>query len=254
MKFQTLISTMDNYFFERNILPSSNFIVINQYGDKSLRLLNKENLFNMKGRGLAKSRNYAIAKASAEICHISDDDLEYIKNFDLVIENAFSENPEADIITFQVVSPEGEPFNNYKKNKFWHTKRTIMSVCSVEIAFRRESLLANKLYFDERFGLASNFPTGEEIIFLSDALDKGLKVLYIPEKIVTHPKESSGSNYGNERLLEAKGAMFYRIFGRLGYMATLLYAYKKHHRSPFSIGVFTKKMLTGIKKFRSMNE
>ena len=241
MKLEILISTMNSKFQKRELKPPAPYLIIDQLSSKG-------------ERGLAKSRNRAIESSFSDICLISDDDLEYFNNLQDNILKAFKENKDADIITFCIKTPNNKPYKRYKNIAFWHTKKTIMRVSSVEIAFRLESINRVNLRFDENFGLGSKFPTGEEIIFLSDAIDRGLKILYLPIDIVVHPIESSGKDYNNKNLIEAKGAMFYRLFGGLGYGVSALFALKKYKESPHSLSKFYTIMLEGIKKFRRIDE
>ena len=210
----------------------------------------QENLFEYTERGLSKSRNHALGHAAGEICLLSDDDLYYKEDIEDIVIQAFEENPSADIITFQIETPEGKPFKNYRTEPFWHTKRTIMRVASVEMAFKRNSIEENHLRFDENFGLGAAFPTGEENIFLSDALDQKLKILFMPLPIVIHPPESSGRDFDNAKLIQAKGAMFERIFGLSGYGVSFLFALKKYRLSNYSLFDFYGLMTQGAKNYR----
>jgi len=237
MTLQILISTMNSKFMQRAITPPAPYLVINQISPN---------------KGLSKSRNQAIEQNSSDIALISDDDLEYKEDIEKIILEAFTNNSNADIITFQVQTPDGLAYKQYKPNSFWHTQKSIMSVSSVEIAFKKASIEKGSLRFDEKFGLGSDFPTGEEIIFLSDALKMGLKILYIPIPIVVHPQESSGKNYDNPKLIEAKGAMFYRLFSFLGYGASWLFTLKKYKSSPYSKMQFFALMHKGIRNYRSI--
>ena len=250
MTFQILISTLNGMFLNRSIIVLSKYILINQSKERLLPNKNN-NIYNFNERGLSKSRNRAIEIADADICLISDDDLDYSAEIEQLITDAFKKNSDADIITFQIKTPDGKMYKNYKPNAFWHTKKTLMRVSSVEIAFRLKSIHDGGLKFDEYFGLGAEFPTGEEIIFLTDALKKKLKILYIPIPIVIHPIESSGKNYDNITLIKAKGAMFYRIFGNIGYIISVLFAYKKYKYSIFSLKYFIVLMFKGIKNYRS---
>lgn len=250
MNFQILISTVNSNFLKKIKSIPAKYILINQYDDITA-ITSKNYIYNFNERGLAKSRNHAIKLAEADICLVSDDDLEYKKNIEAIILDAFLKNDDADIITFQVETPDGNMYKKYRPTPFWHRRKSIMSVSSVEIAFKMASVQRVGLKFDENFGLGSKFPTGEEVIFLTDALKKNLNILYIPIPIVIHPAESSGKNYDNIALIEAKGAMFFRLFGYLGYVASALFAYKKHSFSPYSLRVFMFNMFSGIKKYRS---
>lgn len=53
--------------------------------------------------GLSKNRNNALKYSTADICHICDDDLNYLEGFEEVIKNAYGSS-DADIITFQALN------------------------------------------------------------------------------------------------------------------------------------------------------
>lgn len=252
MNLNVLISTVDNKFFNKDNNINYSTIIINQLINSDKSILESDNIFSFKEKGLSKSRNRAIELCDSDIALISDDDVEYVDDFDKIILKAFEENIYADIITFQVKTPTGELFkNNYQKFQFIHNIKTIMKVSSIEIAVRISSIKEKKLKFDERFGLGSNFPTGEEAIFLSDAIKNGLKIVYLPIPIVIHPQESSGGMFkNNPSLIMAKGAMFYRIFGLVGYFVSFLFALKKYKLSNYSFFNFSKFMIEGISKYK----
>ena len=50
-----------------------------------------------------------------------------------------------------------------------------MSVCSCQITFKRKSIVDNNIFLNEMFGIGSKFISGEENIFLKEALKKKLK-------------------------------------------------------------------------------
>lgn len=254
MTLQILISTMNDNFLDRHIYPSSDHLIINQLLNIKKSAYNKDNLFCYKEKGLSKSRNRALEHCTSDIALISDDDLEYVDNMEEIILSAFIENPDADIITFQVKTPENHLFkDNYKVKPFYHNQKTIMRVSSVEIAFRIDKIKNNHIKFNEDFGLGANYPTGEEAVFLNDALKKGLRILYIPIPIVIHPKESSGGMFkNNPQLLKAKGAMIFRIFGFSGYFVSFLFALIKYKMSNYSLLEFYILMLKGIKEYKEI--
>ena len=250
MKFQLLISTVDSRFQGRKLQLDSPYLVIDQLSKPESEKTQSDNIFSYAEKGLSKSRNHALGHAEGEICLLSDDDLYYKEHMEHTILEAFESNPDADIITFQIETPEGIPFKNYSDTQFRHNKRTIMRAASVEIAFKKNSIKKASLRFDEHFGLGAEFPTGEENIFLSDALDKGLKILYVPKPVVIHPAESSGEEYDKPELVQAKGAMFERMFGWQAYAVSFLFALKKYRHSPHSLFGFYKLMLRGTKNYR----
>ena len=250
--FKILISTVDDKFMKRKYIPKCEYLLINQLINKDNSDYKLSNVFSFKEKGLSKSRNKALELCDGDIALISDDDVEYVENLQEIIIRAFEENRDADIITFQVKIPDGKLFKeNYKNFKFTHNIKTIMRVSSIEIAFRINSIKEKNLQFDESFGLGTQYPTGEEAIFLYDAMRKGLKIIYLPIPIVYHPKESSGGMFKNNPILiKAKGAMFYRIFGIKSYLISLLFACKKYKISNYSFFEFFSYMLEGIKKYK----
>ena len=79
-------------------------------------------------------------------------------------------NPSADIITFKMNDLNGNSFKDYPIIKN-HNKKSLSFVNSVVIAFRRNSIISNKVLFDENFGLGSIFQTADEYVFLRNALE-----------------------------------------------------------------------------------
>ena len=157
------------------------------------------------GRGLSRNRNNAIRMSTAQICLIADDDNRYLPEHIDTILDVWSSNPDADIITFQAQDYQGEPLHPYPAPY----------VCSQEITFRRQSIMARNLFFDERFGLGSPLLcAGEEDVFISDARKAGLTVRYIPRVIVQTDKQTTGTRFLTDSKVQiTKGAAFRRIYG-----------------------------------------
>ena len=163
------------------------------------------NLCFIEGQGLSQNRNNALKMAKGDICLIADDDNRYQPQYIDTILNAWRENPDADIITFQAQDYQGNPLHPYPSQY----------VCSVEITFRRSSILEKGIRFDERFGLGSPLLcAGEEDVFMADARRAGLKILYVPKVIVNTDASTTGSNFiGNRKLQQTKGATFRYVYG-----------------------------------------
>ncbi|WP_439475248.1 glycosyltransferase family 2 protein [Algoriphagus formosus] len=188
-------------------------LVISQSGKNDRIKSGNSEFISFDERGLSKSRNRAIENSQAEIALIADDDVEFVSDFNNKILAAFTQYPKADIITFQVRTPEGIPYkNSYSDRSFQHGRRSIYKVSSVEIAIRPERIRSKGLRFDERFGLGAKYSSGEEVIFLNDCIDAGLSLRYVPEEIVIHPLESSGKVL-NENYFRSKGAIVRRLYG-----------------------------------------
>lgn len=254
--FEILVATMKGFFHRRSFECQDRILVIDQTTGETRLIedgVSSVRVYEVDERGLSKSRNRAISLAQGDICLVADDDISLLPGYKKHILAAFDAEPEADIITFQIRTPDGGYFkNNYAAEPKWHTLRSIMRVCSIEIAFRRERILNSGIRFDEQFGLGAAFPTGEEAIFLADAIRSGLKVKYVPIPIVVHDRESSGAAFaGNQRLIEAKGAMFWRIFGAWGMPVSLLFAAMKYKHSGMGFIRFAAHMFDGARQFRN---
>src|SRR5690606_37412607 len=152
MEAQILCSTMYGkllLFLGKN-KGLKNYIVINQCLKNSDEV---DGFINVYEKGLSRSRNKALKYSNADICVVSDNDVYYDENLNDILEQAFSNYPDADVITFQVQTPEGDMYKNYTPDFYWHNRLSLAKVSSVEIAFRRNSILENDIKFDEKFGL-----------------------------------------------------------------------------------------------------
>lgn len=243
-----------DYLYEKlkRINEEVEIVIISQY-EKSpskkgrLEALKNVNIINSNTKGISKSRNIAIKYCKDDIGLFADDDANYVPGFDEYIKSAFIENPEAAVITFQIKTPEGDFFKKYRSHKFTHTLFSILRVSSIELAFDGKKINQSNIFFDERFGLGSVFPSGEQPVFMHECRKKGLKAVYMPKPVTIHPKENSGTDFKNHQNAIAKGAVFQRVFGARSVFFILLFSilkfkmYKQHH----SFYSYTKLLLQG---------
>lgn len=193
MKLEVLMSCM--YQADMNIWERSKVhcgaLIVNQCEKNDYRESNINNwhirMVSTTERGLSKSRNMAIKNAVGDICLICDDDEEFIENYVEKIINEFNQRPEYDIITFSLVYPPKKFPKSEHKVGFIRALRTN----SVQIAFRRNSILNAGVWFDSEMGSGTGNGGGEEIKFLFDCLKKGLKIYFVPIVIATVKSSSS---------------------------------------------------------------
>lgn len=242
MKCELLISTMNNNL-EKNctlnrLSKNNRSVIINQltsddeknYIDLDKTLPNCK-ILNVKETGLSKSRNRALQECSADYALICDDDITPMEDYVTIIKEAFLNHPNYDIITFVCLNEENLPFRQYPHKKTRkHSLRSLLSVSSVEIAFKVPKIKSLGLKFDESFGLGATYPTGEETIFLVDALRRGCKILFINQPICKHPSECSGFDFLSPKIQFARGAFFKRIFERLSIFYLILYLFKNYQK------------------------
>ena len=264
ISLEILISTKDrdnldflNNIFVNNNAHSNPILIINQTQNLNFSCPHSDNinLINVNEIGLSKSRNLAIENAKADICLLADDDIVYENNFESIILNAFNLNPSADIITFKMNDFKGNSFKDYPIIKK-HNKKSLSFVNSVVIAFRRNSIISNKVFFDENFGLGSTFQTADEYVFLRNALNLNLNIVFHNEVILSHPVDSSGKDVASDRILFAKGALFYKYYNILSFLKLIHYLYLMFKFKYISLGQIFNKYFVGVKgiiKYKKIN-
>lgn len=173
-------------------------------------------------RGLSKNRNNALKHATADIVVLGDDDIHLHPAYPHHVRGAFKKHPEADVICFQIRTPEGSPsYKDYPKLTCPLTHFSqLKTVSSIEIAFRRKSVHEKDIWFDERFGLGASANCGEEFLFLAECLRKGLKIIFFPAYVVEHPYESSvkGRPFYEDQRLFVTGAQNYVLYRDFAYV------------------------------------
>lgn len=215
----------------------------------------------LEGRGLSRNRNNCIKIANQSrakgLFLIADEDVEFLAGFDNIIETSFRNHAEADIICFQVSSKNSStPFKNYPAQSHQITLRSIDRISSIEITGRME--LLQQVRFDERLGLGSEFPSGEETAFLADCIRAGRKIVFQPISIVSHPYETSGKkrvNMFSDEDLHLIGGRAFRIYGSSYARAFFIYSAIKNYpiyhqrRSVFS---YLGQLFHGMNQFKKL--
>lgn len=170
-------------------------------------------MISVREQGLSRSRNRALEHARGELLAFCDDDVEYLPSALATLRRGFAAHPRAAIVTFQFLAREtGRPFKRYAPAPFEHGPLSVAAVSTIEIAFRRER--AAHLRFDERFGLGAGLASGEENIWLRDALRAGLRAGYFPEPLCDHPGLPTGHRAWTAADARAKGALLRRMYPR----------------------------------------
>lgn len=256
MSFDVLLSIMntDNYKYIDTLNIKSNCVVINQTNCKNFLEIQRKNqrikFISTKERGLSRSRNMAIRNSDSDICILCDNDIEYIKGYEKVIEKAFSKYIEYDVILFFVQSsPNKKLYYDKPKEMNWIS---VNKFYSPEIAFRRKKILENNIFFDEKFGAGSKFRMGEENIFLYDCLRKNLKILYLPIKIAEERTEVSTwfKGYTNSYFYD-RGAVFTRMSNKYSGFLIFQFLIRKYklYKKDTCLYDALKYMLKGRKDF-----
>lgn len=210
-------------------------------------------IYFVDSKGLSKSRNFAIEKSSSIYGWFLDDDVEIdAVSLSRLLETVENQHSLAGL-TFQFSDKVGRSRKEYKLVEFQHNLFSIMKVSSIEIVVNIDFVKQNKIKLDERFGLGSKYPSGEENIFLSDILKNHGVIKFIPKTVCYHPLETSSSSFFSNIQWRAKGALLARIFGFAGCFFILPFAFKRLLGNQTSVMQFFSGIKDMIKGFKDVH-
>lgn len=264
-KLEVLMATMNanDLSFLDSMNIQSDIVIINQNDSvedikKELRNGHAVKWISTLEKGLSRSRNLAIKHSSADYCLIADDDMHFVDNYEKIIVEAYNKYPEADIIAFQVKRiGNSERSKQYRNKPSWDNYLTSMKISSVEITFKRESIIENNIQFNPYIGAGTQFYNGEENVFLYESLKKGLKVLYLPIQIGSvDTSESSWYEGYTEQYWHTAGAKFYNMSNKYYHLLIAQFALRKYplYKKKWSFFQAVKKMYEGKTKYTKLYE
>ncbi len=169
--------------------------------------------FELKGKGVAKSRNAALKYGSGKYLIFGDDDITFNESALDELVAYFEANPDCAIIMAQTSDETGVLRKSYPNKAHKLTKFNSAKAATYEMMVRLDAIKSKGISFDENFGAGVENFLGDEYIFIADALKQGLSGVFLPITVAIHPKESSGSTWGTSRDLKARAAVFKRVFG-----------------------------------------
>lgn len=180
MTVQVLVAAMnqkDHSLLEKMNIQSD-AIVGNQCDQNSIEEFewngHKIRYLNFAERGVGLNRNNTLMRATGDICLFADDDMRYVDGYAPLIEKAFLDVPDADVIVFNI---EG-------RRKITKTERVnrlnYLRYGTARIAVKLSAVKQNAIYFNQCFGGGTEHSHGEDNLFLTACLDKGLKIYAVP--------------------------------------------------------------------------
>jgi len=229
-------------------------VIANQtdhYGYEEYHLNGKTvKVISTNDRGVGKNRNTAFLHASADICLIGDDDLTYQPDYAEIIQQAFEELPNADMIVFNLtnsLSPDKRIITKISRVHLYNFLR----YGAPRIAFRRTSLLKANIWFSLLYGGGTKYSSGEDNLFLREALAKGMKIYTYPRKIAETKQETSSWFKGfNEKYFFDRGVLIANAFPKMKHFAAFYTALHLRSISELSVQHTLRSLLWGIEGFR----
>lgn len=261
MDIQVLVSTMNqkDYSLLDRMNIQTDAIIINQCDRNEIIEFehrgNRIIWFSLNERGVGLSRNNALLRATSDICLMADDDMVYVDGYKEIVINAFKKNLKADIIMFNVPIHKinGETLIKVKKNKrvrFYNA----LKYGTVNLAFKRESILKKNIFFSLLFGGGARYGSGEDSLFITEALKKGLHIYSDTSKIAEINESTSSWFTGfNQKYFYDKGALFAAISKKGAHLLALQFVLRKHRIFKNHIGMkeALKATWKGIKDFNN---
>lgn len=219
MKLQVLVSAVNQNVSElpEKMHIESDCLIINQcdrfayeefeWAGRTVRC------YSMKERGVGLSRNTALMRADSEILLFSDEDIRFDAGYEQKVLEAFSANPDADVITFQFeVDPRRKTYDNTEKKRIrWYNYGRYPAYA---IAARTESLHRAGVSFSLLFGGGAKYSSGEDNLFLHDCLKAGLHIYADPAKLGSEEYRDSTWFFGyTEKFFFDRGVLYAKLYG-----------------------------------------
>ena len=221
MKLEVLLSVM-NLQKENldNMNITSKCTVINQCKKKDFEKYKNFNIYSYNEIGTSNSRNRGLENVTEDVILLCDDDVVYDKDYEKNIIEEFENNPKADVIIFNMYSPNRKR-RIIKKRKRLHLYNTL-HYGSDNIAFKREKI--ENIKFNNLFGPNSKYSHGEDTLFIVEMLQNKLKIYSSPINLGTvYNNESQWFKGYDEKFFFDKGALFTAIDSRLKNVLILQY-------------------------------
>lgn len=199
---------------------TSDAIIVNQCDSFSYEQWEKNGriiqAYCLPERGVGLSRNHSLMRATKEICLFSDQDIVYEENYEAMIVAEFEQNPDADMLVFNIEVEEKRRtyFNTQRKRvRFFNCGR----YGAVSFAIRREALYQSGVTFSLLFGGGARYSNGEDSLFIKEFIGKGYKVYTAPVTIGREkPSESTWFHGYDEKFFVDRGVLYRYLYG---YMA-----------------------------------
>ena len=234
MQIQVLVATMnqsDHSLIEKMNIQSD-ALIGNQCNRDSVEhfVWNDYNIsyYNFAERGVGLNRNNTLMRASGDICLFADDDMIYVNGYPTIVENAFHDYPDADVIIFNLIEQPPRRFVISTPTRINYLN--YLRYGTARMAVKLSSIKNNGIYFNQCFGGGTEHSHGEDNIFLTSCLKHGLKIYAIPEYIatLTETRISTWNNGYSLKYLKDQGFLYKAISKRWWKLLCLQDALRHH--------------------------
>ena len=182
---------------------------------------------NFAERGVGLNRNNSLMRANADICVFADDDMVFDDDYVETLERVFVENPEADVLLFNLHEKVITQPIIRKKTKVGYFN--YLRYGTARVAFRFSKVRHCGIYFNQCFGGGTEYCHGEDNLFLNACLKNGLKIVAVPEYLATlnDNRESSWNHGYDEKYINDQGVLYRSLSKRWWKLLCLQDAFRR---------------------------
>ncbi len=256
MRVQVLIASMnqEDHSLIKRMKICSDVIVGNQCDRNSIDSFEINGYqctyLNFAEKGVGLNRNNALMRANGDICLFADDDMVYCDNYVETVQSAFEKYPDADVIIFNLFEKHPTRYIIKRTEKVGYFN--YLRYGTARIAVRLSSIRKNGICFNLCFGGGTQHQHGEDNLFLTECLKKGLRIYAVPSYIakLTEERKSTWNTGFNKKYLRDQGCLYKAISNRWWKLLCLQDAIRRHRRD-YGVDFLTayKVMINGGKVF-----
>lgn len=239
LNLQVLLSTMNQTpLIHDKMRITTDCIIINQCETNdsiNVRQNGTETQFySFAERGIGRSRNTALMRATADICLFADDDVVYNADYEELVLREFDQNKKADVIIFNVKSTNSARPGSEIRRRHRVRSFNCLRYGAFQFAVRRERIWEKNIWFSLLFGGGARFSCGEDSLFLWDCIRRHLRVYASPTTIgiVTHAQSSWFSGFSEKYFID-RGYFYRTLSAPLSIPFCLYYLIK--NRAEYSV-------------------
>ena len=169
--------------------------------------------YHSSQRGVGRNRSMGILNATGEICFA-------VRTFGIttimfIVEQAFDQYPEADMILFNGTSDDPRFLRKPNQRECIRSGGTSHALRRLSGRGRRSSLLKANVFFSLLFGGGAPFAAGEDSLFVMDCVRSGMHVIAVNRSLgVIDQQPSTWFEDYNEHYFRSKGALYYALLGK----------------------------------------
>lgn len=257
MRIETLVVTVDqrDHSLVERMNLQTDAVVGNQCQCTSREELSLKNgkvtYLNMAERGVGKNRNAVLQNATADICVFADDDMTFVDGYPQIVERAFAECPEGDVLIFNLIEKHPRRYVNKKIKRI--RQHNYAKYGAARLVIRRQRVADAGITFSTMFGGGARYGSGEDTIFLKECLDKGLRVYAVPYAIAEIDQSAASSWFTgyNEKYFYDRGALYASMYPLMWRAIALRFLLRHRHsrKGGMAFRAALKNMLRGGANF-----